>query len=199
MFSGIVETTGEVSLLEEAASCRHMTIIPKLSSFLDDVKIGDSISVSGVCLTVTALTKQGFDVSAVPHTLRMTTLGGLVKGSPVNLEKSLAFNGRIGGHCVQGHVDGVGKILSLEKDGEDALFVKIGFPTNLGSYIVSQGYIALDGMSITVVEAAQEWFSVTFIPHTKNVTIVAQYQVGSLINIETDILGKYIEKLYRTR
>ncbi|VVC77035.1 Riboflavin synthase [Aquicella siphonis] len=193
MFSGIVETTGEISRLVTSGGCKDFTISPSLP--FNDIVIGESIAVNGVCLTVTGFTSSGFNVTAVPETLRLTNLDQLISGSAVNLERSLKLNSRLGGHVVQGHVDGTGQIMELAHDDSDALMVKISLPDILAKYIVNKGYITLDGMSITVIQAANTWFTVTLIPHTREVTIAHQYTVGSKINIEVDILGKYVEKM----
>ncbi|OGT47460.1 MAG: riboflavin synthase subunit alpha [Gammaproteobacteria bacterium RIFCSPHIGHO2_12_FULL_41_20] len=195
MFNGIVETIGSVSNLDVEQDCVHFAITPKIA--FTDLKIGDSVAVNGVCLTVTAIYNDVFYVTAVPETLRLTNLSQLILGSQVNLERALRVTDRIGGHYVQGHVDAVGKIISIQADGKAALLVKISFPSALTPYIVNKGYIGLDGMSVTVVVAENTWFSVTLIPHTQQVTIVNQYQVGTEINIEVDILSKYVEKLMR--
>lgn len=193
MFGGIVETTGKITKLELVDGCQHMTITP--AQLFDDVNIGDSIAVNGVCLTVTQLTKTSFDVTAVPETLRLTNLSQLATHSEVNLERSLKYNSRIGGHYMQGHVDGVGEILEIKRDNSDALLIKISIPANLAKYTVSKGYITLDGMSITLIETQPTWFTITLIPHTQTVTIAKNYKVGSKINIEVDMMGKYIEKI----
>lgn len=193
MFSGIVETLGIINRIIQQHDCMLLNISPNMS--FDDLIVGDSVSVNGVCLTVTALQEKSFDVTVVPQTLRVTNLHGLIEGSPVNLERSLQVGARIGGHYVQGHVDGLGEIIALEADGKDALIAKIRFPDELNKYVVNKGYITLDGMSITVIDSADSWLAVTFIPHTQQVTVVNQYQVGTKINIEVDILGKYVEKI----
>ena len=193
MFSGIVECIGTIISLYVDQGCKHFTIASKVT--LNDLVIGDSIAVNGVCLTITAFTDDSFSVTAVPETLRLTNLDHFIEGSDVNLERSLRMGARIGGHYVQGHVDGVGKILEIENDHSNALLVKISVPAHLAKYIANKGYISLDGMSITVINATPEWFTVTFIPHTQEVTVVNQYQKGTLINLETDMMGKQIEKL----
>lgn len=193
MFSGIVETIGCILKIDQENGCKTFTI--SKNAVLDDFKIGDSIAVNGVCLTVTHFNEQYFQVTAVPETLRLTNLDQLEINQIVNLERSVQASTRLGGHFVQGHVEAVGHILSIEQDSSQALLVKISLPAALSNYVVRKGYIALDGMSITVIEASKEWFSVTFIPHTQAVTNIQQYQIGTAINIETDILGKYIEKI----
>lgn len=193
MFSGIVETLGTVRYLNKTNDTVVFHIEPHHA--FNDVRIGDSIAVNGVCLTVTELMGNLFSVTAVPETLRLTNLKELEQESTLNLERALLVGGRNGGHNVQGHVDGVGSILAIEQDGRDAWLVTIEVPAELSKYIVKKGYITIDGMSITVVDASPGQFSVTFIPHTRQVTIVNQYQLGRIVNIEVDILGKYIEQI----
>ncbi|HSW68923.1 MAG TPA: riboflavin synthase [Gammaproteobacteria bacterium] len=192
MFNGMVETIGKIENIQIQNDCKHFIISSE--KYLDDLKIDDSISVNGVCLTVTNIQHHLFHVTAVPETLRLTNLNFLEIGQTVNLERSILLNARINGHYTQGHVDGVGTILDIKNEG-DAKLVKIGIPETLKKYIVKKGYVALDGMSITVISVEKNWFTVTFIPHTQKVTIVKHYSVGTLINIEVDILGKYIESL----
>lgn len=193
MFSGIVECLGKVISLTLDHGCKHFVIAPETT--FNDIIIGDSIAVNGVCLTVTACDQHTFSATAVPETLRLTNLDKLVVNDPVNLERSLPMSARIGGHYVQGHVDGMGQILEIEHDHSEALLVKISAPRELTKYMVNKGYVGLDGMSITIIQATDDWFTVTFIPHTQAITIVKQYQVGSWINIETDMMAKQIEKL----
>lgn len=193
MFNGIVETIGSVTALSLEKDCLQLRITPHIE--LDDLKIGDSISVNGICLTITDLSPKYFDVTVVPETLRKSNLIELATGSLVNLERSIKYNHRISGHYVQGHSDGVGEIIELAQDGQNALLLKIAIPSSITKYIVKKGYIALDGMSITVIEAEPTWISITLIPHTAKSTIAHQYKLGSLINIEVDIFGKYIEKI----
>jgi riboflavin synthase len=193
MFSGIVETIGKILHMESSDGCIHFRISPLMK--FDDLTVGDSISVNGVCLTVTNFTDTSFHVSAVPETLRLTNLGQLALHDSVNLERSLKLSQRIGGHYVQGHVDGMGQILDIKHDHGSALLVKISLPEKLSRYVVNKGYITLDGMSITIIQSAPDWFTVTFIPHTQEATITRHYSIGTMINIEVDILGKYVEKL----
>lgn len=193
MFSGIVETTGVISAIAFAQDCMQLTITPKF--VFDDIAIGDSVAINGVCLTITEIYQESFKVTAVPETLRLTNLDLLKVGGVVNLERSLKISSRIGGHYVQGHVDGKGEILEIKKDGKAAWLVKINVAAKLAKLIVPKGYVAIDGMSITAIEVSQDWFTVTLIPHTQAVTISNHYKVGSLVNIEVDILGKYVEKI----
>lgn len=193
MFNGIVETVGIIKQIQAKAACIDFTITTK--EIFHDLFVGESIAVNGVCLTVTSFSENTFNVTAVPETLRISNLGDLIEGRLVNIERSMKANSRIGGHYVQGHVDGVGEVLELQTDGDAALLVTIKIPSILAKYIVNKGYIALDGMSITVIHSVDDWFTVTFIPHTQQVTIINQYCKGTKINIEVDILSKYVEKL----
>lgn len=193
MFSGIVECIGTIIALSIHEGCKQFIIAPQMP--FANLIIGESIAVNGVCLTVTSFTSDTFSVTAVPETLRLTNLDQLTEGHHVNLKHSLKMGDRIGGHQVQGHVEGKGQILEISNDQSNALLVKISLPKQLAKYVVNKGYICLDGMSITIIESTSDWFTVTFIPHTQDVTIVKNYQPGSWINIETDIMGKQIEKL----
>lgn len=192
MFSGIVETTGTVLNLEHHNECLHMRIISEV--MLSDIKIGDSIAVNGVCLTVTSIDQPSFMVTIVPETLKCTNLRLLTNGSRVNLERSITLSDRISGHYVQGHVDSACEIIDLTNDG-DAWIVKVNISSELGKYIVRKGYIAIDGMSITVIDVADNYFTITLIPHTRKVCIANHYRVGTIINVEVDIIGRYVEKL----
>jgi riboflavin synthase len=196
MFTGIVETIGHITELTFHQGNKAFCITPILP--FDDLKLGDSVSINGVCLTITQFTQTSFHVTAVPETLQRTNLNFLNVKESVNIERSLKHGDRIGGHYVQGHVDCVGQVLELQREGS-ALLVKISLPPHLASYVVNKGYIALDGMSITVISATPNWFTVTLIPHTQAVTITNRYQPGDWINIEVDIMGKYIEKLMQAR
>jgi riboflavin synthase len=188
MFGGIVETMGKITLLQRVNGYLELAILPEMN--FSDLKIGDSVAVNGVCLTVTKIMGNQFYFIAVQETLRLTNLDILNVGSKVNLERALALNSRIGGHYVQGHIDFCGEIIDLNSDGKTL----IRCPEAFGKYIINKGFITLDGMSITVIEAAEKYFSVTFIPHTQQHTIVSNYRVGQRINVEVDMIAKYIEK-----
>ncbi len=192
MFNGIIEAIGTLEDVQAKNDCKHFVI--RSNKLFTDLQVDDSIAVNGVCLTVTHRDSFLFHVTAVPETLRLTNLDLLTVGSQVNLERALLLNSRLSGHYCQGHVDGVGKILEIQPEGA-ALLVKISLPISISKYIVNKGYITLDGMSITVIQAEPEWLSVTLIPHTQQVTIVNQYTTNTLINIEVDILSKYVEKI----
>ena len=188
MFTGIVEEVGTVQATDQGRlTIAGRTVMPTL-------EIGGSISVNGACLTVTTLDSNEFSVDVVPETLRRTNLGRLIPDSPVNLERPLRADGRMDGHIVQGHVDGTGTIGDISEDGE-ALMVRIDAPGQLARYVVEKGFIAVDGVSLTVVHCDQAGFSVTVIPHTRNHTIFGSRSVGDAVNIEVDILAKYVERL----
>lgn len=193
MFCGIVEATGIVMrVIPQNEAIDFIISIPDTFS---DIAIGDSIAVNGVCLTVTHFTMHSISVTAVAETLRLTNLGQLTENSLVNLERSITPTTRLGGHYVQGHVDAVGEIVEIKAQGTAAMLAKISIPHTLEKYIVRKGYITLDGMSITVIDTAPDWFTVTFIPHTQQATVVKHYCQGSKVNLEVDMMGKYIEKL----
>ncbi|WP_440682677.1 riboflavin synthase [Cysteiniphilum halobium] len=189
MFSGIVQ---EVAVVDSVLGHELITLIIR-SAQLSSCKIGDSIAINGVCLTIVDLDKVNGLVSfeVVPETLRKTTLGQLVVGSQVNFELSLRLNDFIGGHMVQGHVDGIGEIKFIKPE-DRAWLVAISAPVEILRYLVNKGFITIDGMSITVIEVNDDCFTVTFIPHTIDATIVKNYQVGTKVNLEADPIGKHI-------
>ena len=188
MFTGIVEELGTVG------SIKSGVLIVDASLVLEDLDIKDSICVNGACLTVTELTGTGFQVDVVPETLRRTNLGELTSGSKVNLERSLQMGGRLGGHIVQGHVDGTGEISSITEDG-DAYLYSFTVSPELSRYIVQKGFICVDGISLTVVDCADDEFTVTLIPYTREHTVLGTKSEGNKVNLEADIMAKYIEKL----
>lgn len=185
MFSGIIEELGTV----RQSNPTSLTI--EAHQVLADLAMKDSIAINGVCLTVTELGDKWFRVDTIPETLRRTNLGSLPSGAKVNLERSLAANGRIGGHIVQGHVEACIPVLSIQEDGI-ALSVEIALPAHLRPYIVSKGFVALNGASLTVVEAKDDRFSIALIPYTREHTNLGQLHAGTELNLETDILGRYI-------
>lgn len=196
MFTGIVEEIGQIKKIVEILMGKRFFI--KAHSVLKGIHIGDSIAVNGTCLTVTEFNDEGFWVEVVAETLRCTNLGFLTEGSPVNLEPSLTLQKALGGHLVQGHVDGTGTILELKDEG-DALLLKVSYPQKLRPFLVNKGYIAMDGMSLTVIEVTDEYFTLTLIPHTQKVTIAGTYKVGQVVNLEGDIMAKYAENFYKHR
>ena len=188
MFTGIVE---EVGTVQEAGQGRLRIAAREVMPTLE---VGGSISVNGTCLTVTTMDSCGFSVDVVPETLRRTNLGLLRANSPVNLERPLRADGRLDGHIVQGHVDGTGTIGEISSDGE-AIMVRVDLSEQLARYVVEKGFIAVDGVSLTVVHCDEAGFSVTVIPHTRDHTVFGSRSVGDAVNIEIDILAKYVERL----
>jgi len=188
VFTGIVEELGTVG------SIKNGVLVVYASLVLEDLDVKDSICVNGACLTVTELTGTGFQVDVVPETLRRTNLGELTSGSKVNLERSLQMGGRLGGHIVQGHVDGTGEISSIAEDG-DAYLYSFSVSPELSRYIVQKGFICVDGISLTVVDCADDEFTVTLIPYTREHTVLGTKSEGNKVNLEADIMAKYIEKL----
>ncbi len=192
MFTGIVEEIGVV------AAVRSGGLAIRASNVLDGLSVGDSVLVNGACLTATELGPHSFSLDVVPETLRRTNLGSLAEGSPVNLERGVPAGGRLDGHIVQGHVDGTGRIKSIREDG-DAVMVTIETGPSIMRYVVEKGFIAVDGVSLTVVDCDEERFSVTIIPHTREHTIMGSRSGGDEVNIEVDILAKYVERLVSRR
>ena len=181
MFTGIIEEMGTVRRLDRTPISCQLTIAATL--VLQGTQIGDSIAVNGVCLTVTDLQKDAFTADVMPETLRRSSLGILRSGSSVNLERAMVANGRFGGHIVSGHIDGTGTIASKVPEG------------NAQRYIVEKGSIAIDGISLTVASVTKSSFSVSLIPHTGTCTTLLSKRPGDPVNLETDVIGKYVEKL----
>lgn len=192
MFTGIVETTGKVTRIDRLSESVRLSIAAGRVS--EDVALGDSIAVNGVCLTVVSIDAPELVFDAVYETLRRTTLGSLSVGDVVNLERAMIANGRFGGHIVQGHVDGVGRIASMRPVG-NAWQVFVDVDANLMRYIVEKGSICIDGISLTVADAGRASFSVSVIPHTWENTTLSTRRAGDALNIECDIIGKYVERL----
>ena len=188
MFTGIVEEVGSVRAAGDGK------LVVGASEVLSDVKVGDSISVNGACLTVTTHDESTFSVDVVPETLRRTNLGELEAGSSVNLERSMPADGRFGGHMVQGHIDGTATIRSIVSEG-DAQMVVFDAPAVVMRYVVEKGFIAVDGASLTIVNCDNFSFSVTIIPHTRENTVFKSKKVGDSVNLEVDIMAKYVERL----
>jgi riboflavin synthase alpha subunit len=198
MFSGIIQAIGSIIRLDKKEFDIDFTIETSSKKLLSNVSLGDSIAVNGVCLSIRLLNDISFNVSAAHETLKLTNLGILELGSEVNLEASLSFNQPIGGHLVQGHIADTAIIIQSLPKGE-AYYFTFKVNMNLKRYIIQKGYIAIDGMSLTIVEEGADWFKVMIIPHTRSVTIAKNYMVGSIVNIEVDIFGRYIEKLIINR
>ncbi len=192
IFTGLIEEKGKLSTMVSNSKSMKLTI--QADKVLQQVKLGDSIAVNGVCLTVVNYSANEFSVEAMPETVSKTTLGKLKVGSEVNLERALRLEDRLGGHIVQGHVDGIGRITDKRKS-EIAIVFTFAAPPEIMRYTVTKGSIAIDGISLTVVEANDESFSVSLIPHTAHYTTLGNKEIGELVNIESDIIGRYIEKL----
>ena len=191
MFTGLIEEIG--TILKSTGTSNGITLTISAVHVLNNVILGDSISVNGVCLTVTSFKSDQFTVDLAPETLRLTNLGLLNIGNNVNLERSVTATTRMGGHFVQGHVDGKGKISNIKKDG-DSLVFEIEADSNLLKYIVKKGYIAIDGASLTVIYCDERCFKFMLIKYTQSKIVTAKKLVGDFVNIEVDIMGKYIEK-----
>ena len=192
MFTGIIEEIGTVRRIEHGAKGARLTI--QANTVLEDTRIGDSIATNGVCLTVVSMTGDSCSADVMAESLRRSSLGTLQGGSPVNLERAMAANGRFGGHIVSGHIDGTGTIASQKRE-DNAVWVKIKTPAPLLRYIVEKGSIAIDGVSLTVAAVTDTDFSVSIIPHTGAQTILLGKKPGDPVNLECDVIGKYVEKL----
>lgn len=192
MFTGIVEETGIVEAVEKGVYSSVLSIQAK--KVLEGLKIGDSIAVNGICLTVTACSVHGFTADVMHETLSRSSLAELKQGTHVNLERAVPVNGRLGGHIVAGHADGVGRIQQIRKDDTAVWYTILAKPAIL-RYIVEKGSITVDGISLTVAGVKEDSFCVSVIPHTVSVTILKERQTGDLVNLENDIIGKYVEKL----
>ena len=194
MFTGIVEELGQVKALSLRGNSGTLTV--KAKKVLEGTKIGDSIAVNGVCLTVTNMKNNEFSADVMAETVRRSSLGALRDGSYVNLERAMAADSRFGGHIVSGHIDGTGAITQVRRD-DNALWYTVEASPALLRYIVEKGSIAMDGISLTVAAVEADRFSVSVIPHTAAVTALGRKRSGDVVNLETDIIGKYVEKLLR--
>ncbi len=188
MFTGIIEEIGTVK------SLRADKLTVSANEVLKGTKVGDSIAVNGACLTVAALSGSTFSVDVMPETLRRTNLGSLRPGDGVNLERALAAGGRIGGHFVQGHVDGTGRVIALVPENE-ALLMTVAAPSEITSYLVEKGFIAVDGVSLTVVRCNSTSFEVSLVAYTRQSTNLGRRKTGDAVNLEVDIMAKYVQKL----
>ena len=195
MFTGIVEECGTVlDVLKNGVSG---SVQIQASTVLEGTKTGDSIAVNGVCLTVTKLTKSSFTADVMAETFRRTNLGNLGKNSRVNLERAMAADGRFGGHIVSGHIDGTGVISRIKEEG-NAVWIYISAPQSILNLIVEKGSVAVDGISLTVAAVSDKEFAVSVIPHTRENTALSGKNTGAVVNLENDIIGKYVQKLTGT-
>ncbi|EXJ23208.1 Riboflavin synthase eubacterial/eukaryotic [Alkalibacterium sp. AK22] len=192
MFTGIVEEIGTISSIQKGAKSSVLTV--KAQKVLEDAHIGDSIMTNGVCLTITDMDSQTFKADVMSETLDRTALGALKNGSRLNLERALNLQTRLGGHMVSGHIDGTGVISHFRKD-DNAVWVTVQADPSLLKYIIEKGSIAIDGISLTVAKVSGRDFQVSIIPHTADETTLLQHKVGDRVNLECDLIGKYVEKL----
>lgn len=191
MFTGIIEEIGKI----RSISSSQLTVSAR--KVLENTRLGDSVAVNGVCLTVIDVKSESFSVELMPETIHRTNFGRLQAGHQVNLERALAIGGRIGGHFVQGHIDGTGQVSSLIPEG-NAVLASFKAPAELIRYIVEKGFIAVDGVSLTVVKCNSSLFSVSLVTYSRSNTILGQKRVGDQVNIEVDILAKYVDSLRDT-
>ena len=192
MFTGIVETVGTVKSIRRKDKAIELFIDSAL--ICEDLKLGDSISVNGVCLTATSITKPQFSVDVIHETIRSSSLNKLTSNSKVNLERAMPMNGRFGGHIVSGHVDGVGTIRKILNDGNSIIYT-IEAPENVMRYTIDKGSITIDGISLTVASVSERSFQVAIIPFTASETTLSLRKVGDTVNLESDLVGKFIEKM----
>lgn len=195
MFTGLVEEVGRVVGLEAGEMFR---LRASASRVLEDTRVGESVAVNGVCLTVSEMDGATLTFYAMPETLRRTALGALAEGSPVNLERAMSLAGRFGGHIVQGHVDGVGEVLEVHPEG-DAQIWEFAAPEGVLRYTVEKGSICVDGISLTVVSVLDTSFTVSILPQTRAKTNLKELWVGDRVNLEADVIGKYVERLLQPR
>ena len=193
MFTGIIESVGKIEKIEPRSGDLRLTIaVDKLD--MSDVALGDSIACNGVCLTAISFDQQHYTADVSGETIRLSTLADLVVGSPVNLEKALTPTTRLGGHLVSGHVDGIGEIQDIQKDSR-SLRYRVKAPDELAHYIAKKGSICIDGVSLTVNEVNGSEFELNLVPHTLSETTMSGYQAGTMVNLEVDLLARYLERL----
>lgn len=195
MFTGIIEEIGTISAVKPSSNSLQLAI--RCSKVLSDVKKGDSLAVNGVCLTVSDFSSNQFTADVMPETVKATTLRTLGLGSPVNLERAMAANGRFGGHIVSGHVDGTGEIVSIRQK-ENAVYMEISVAADLLKYFIPKGSVTVDGTSLTVFGVTEKGFIISLIPVTQGDSIVGRKRIGDRVNVECDMFAKYIERLMTT-
>ncbi|HNP60026.1 MAG TPA: riboflavin synthase [Nitrospirales bacterium] len=195
MFSGIIEEMGAIQSINKGLTGAKFSILASLT--LEDLKLGDSISVAGACLTASQVGDLGFSVDVSTETLNCTTLGTISVGTPVNLERAMKLNARMGGHIVTGHVDGIGLLRARQQDG-NSIQLTIEAPEEIMRYCVAKGSITVDGISLTINAVSERSIAVAIIPHTAKVTTMGLKQIGDTVNLESDLIGKYVERLLQT-
>lgn len=193
MFTGIIEEQGTIKKMEKTSE-NSVKLIIRAAAVLEDVKAGDSIAINGICLTVTEFTPEDFRVDVMPETVKATSLNNLHAGSGVNLERAMHVNDRFGGHFVSGHIDGVGTITRKEKV-ENAVYFDIKAPANASGLLLKKGSIAVDGISLTIFDVQEDSFTISLIPHTAAITSLGNKQAGDIVNLEYDMLGKYVQNM----
>lgn len=191
MFTGIIEEIGKIKTVTRGA--RSVVVEVEAAVVTEGTKVGDSIATNGVCLTVTALTGNGFRADVMPETMERSNLGLLRPGDRVNLERALCLNSRIGGHLVAGHVDGTGRIVGMERD-DTAIWITVSAPERILRYVIEKGSVAVDGVSLTVAYVDGEVFKVSVIPHTQEETTLTKKRTGDVVNLENDMIARYVEK-----
>ncbi len=196
MFTGLVEEVGRVTSLRSSGDAADAHLEVSADAVLGGTRVGDSILVNGACLTVGEIRAHVLVFYAMPETLRRTALGDLDEGSPVNLERAMEAGGRLGGHIVQGHVDGVGEVLDVRAEDASEIWT-FAAPASVLRYVVEKGSICVDGISLTIVSVGDGWFTVSILPHTRSHTDLGELGVGSRVNLEADVVGKYVERLVR--
>lgn len=191
MFTGLIEATGSIDAIDQSASGRTLRVVTPIAA---ELRTGESIAVNGVCLTATSVDPAGFSAIVSPETLRVTSLGDFYQGRLVNLERPLRADGRLGGHFVLGHVDAVARITELRPDG-DCYWLEVEFPPELAPLLVSKGSVAVDGVSLTIAALAAVRFGIQIVPHTWIHTALRAARVGDAVNLEADVIGKYVARL----
>jgi riboflavin synthase len=191
VFTGIIEEIGMIALLQKGVNSARISI--KGSIIFDDLKLGDSVAVNGVCLTAAEIVGNLFTADVMSETLKRSDLGELHPGDKVNMERAMKADGRFGGHIVSGHIDGTGRIIEKEQDG-NAVWITVSAPQNILRYIIEKGSVAIDGISLTVARVSESSFAVSLIPHTGKATTLSDKKVCDSVNLENDITGKYIER-----
>ncbi len=192
MFTGLIEEIGTIEKIQKHRGTLRFTI--SVEEVVKDLAIDDSVALNGVCLTVVEFSKSNFQVEAVEETLNKTTFGSLKNGSQINLERSLRFSDRMGGHFVQGHVDAVGEVAAVQRQ-EGGVLLSIKLPAHLLKYVISEGSIAIDGVSLTIARLKENQITISLIPHTLEKTTLANLKVADKVNIEVDLMGKYVERI----
>ena len=196
MFTGIIEEAGKVKIIQKESSSAKIKI--EASVVTEDLKIGDSVAVNGVCLTIIEFTPKEITAEIMHETLEKSSIKNAKPGEKVNLERALRVDSRLGGHIVTGHVDGTGKIISKTKDGIAEIF-DISYPSEIGKYLAKKGSVAVDGISLTIVDVNKDFFRLSLIPHSLKMTTLGFKKTGDIVNLEIDVLARYIERLFSSK